>query len=45
MTVRPSLMGTERKKYENGPEFGLPCHWRVTLIELGRRGSKSVFIN
>lgn len=34
-----------KTKEENGPEFGIRCHWQVTLIELGRHGSKSVFIH
>lgn len=44
MTVRASLKGTERSG-KNGLVFGIVRPWEVTLIELGRHGSNSVFIN
>lgn len=44
MTVRASLKGTERSE-KNGLVFGKVWPWDVTLIELGRHGSNSVFIN
>lgn len=44
MTVRASLKGTERSG-KNGLVFGIARPWEVTLIELGRHGSNSVFIN
>lgn len=45
MTVRAKPEGDREEWKKNGLVFGMVGPWEVTLIELGRHGSNSVFIN